>query len=220
MALNKTRWEQIKKGMLGEGWRSVVEIHTDVLKPDRDRIKSKLYEKYPTQRFEHRWYHNHMAYNCLFVRLKGIDAEVIKPEVDKKAENEKKHLEHDFYRQSHNYREEVRKQQILKGAEKYPEPFTPDSWSDRELIDHTMMENVDQGHYIVGLGKRIGALRSTVDKMHSFHKGLKIHLQCGYDNVKKDLDVFSPIRNNYERSIMMIDALIEEGERIGRNENK
>lgn len=70
------------------------------------------------------------------------------------SENIRKHLTSPFYKEAHQWRERVREGQIIKGAMKYPEPFNPDSWTNEELINHAMMENVDQGHYIYGLYHR------------------------------------------------------------------
>jgi hypothetical protein len=75
-----------------------------------------------------------------------------------KQNNLFKHLEHDFYKDAQDYREQERIGQIVKGSEKYPEPFNPDSWSAKELLQHAMQENIDQGHYIYGLYSKISKL--------------------------------------------------------------
>jgi hypothetical protein len=66
-------------------------------------------------------------------------------------ENQKKHLEHPFYKEANDFREEVRTGQILKGAEKYERPFSGTLYTSKQLLVHAMQENVDQGHYIYGL---------------------------------------------------------------------
>jgi hypothetical protein len=71
--------------------------------------------------------------------------------VEETTANEEKHLNHPFYAEANQYRETVRREQVLKGAHKYPEPFNPFSWSPKELLQHAMQENVDQGHYEYGL---------------------------------------------------------------------
>jgi hypothetical protein len=48
--------------------------------------------------------------------------------------------------------------QIQKGAEKYDEPFDPDSWTADELLEHGMQEAVDLTHYLVGLHDKIKKL--------------------------------------------------------------
>ena len=62
-----------------------------------------------------------------------------------------KHLNHPFYAEASNYREHIRLGQIMKGAEKYPEPYNPDNYTAKEQIEHFMQENVDQAHYAYGL---------------------------------------------------------------------
>jgi len=39
-------------------------------------------------------------------------------------------------------------EQIAKGAAKYPEPLNPESWTQLQLIEHAMQENIDQFHYL------------------------------------------------------------------------
>jgi hypothetical protein len=77
---------------------------------------------------------------------------------EKLRNNAAKHLEHPFYSEANKYREQERIGQIVKGSEKYKEPFDPTSWTAKELLSHAMQENVDQGHYIYGLYTKIEAL--------------------------------------------------------------
>lgn len=65
--------------------------------------------------------------------------------------NEFKHLTHPFYKEVEDYVLEVSREQILKGAAKYTEPFDPDSWTGEELANHAMQENRDQAVYITGM---------------------------------------------------------------------
>jgi hypothetical protein len=69
-----------------------------------------------------------------------------------------KHLNHPFYAESSNYREHIRLGQIMKGAEKYPEPYSPENYTAKEQIEHFMQENVDQAHYAYGLYKTVEKL--------------------------------------------------------------
>lgn len=65
------------------------------------------------------------------------------------------HLAHPFYQQAKEVWEKVREGQIIKGSEKYQEPFTPSSWTNTQLVEHAIQENVDQLHYIVGMQQRM-----------------------------------------------------------------
>jgi hypothetical protein len=79
-----------------------------------------------------------------------------------KRENEEKHLAHPFYAEVNQYRETIRREQVLKGAAKYPTPFDPTDWTAKELLQHAMQENVDQGHYIYGLFEKIEAMEKAL----------------------------------------------------------
>lgn len=84
------------------------------------------------------------------------------------------HLRHPFYREADKYREEVRRGQILKGAEKYPKPFSSDDWTAKELLLHAMQENIDQAHYIYGL----------FEKLEKYEQALKYYAK--YDHSHYD----------------------------------
>lgn len=70
-------------------------------------------------------------------------------------ENLAKHRANPFYEDVLSFWLGIRDGQIKKGAEKYPEPFNPDSWSVEELAVHAMQENVDQAVYITGMRDRL-----------------------------------------------------------------
>lgn len=57
------------------------------------------------------------------------------------------HRHHPFYQGARAYWEVMQREQIDKGAGKYPEPLNPFSWSGRQLVEHAFQENVDQAHY-------------------------------------------------------------------------
>jgi chromosome segregation ATPase len=103
--------------------------------------------------------------------------------VEKVSENEEKHLNHPFYAEANQYRETVRREQVLKGAHKYPEPFTTASWTNQEIIDHAMQENVDQAHYIYAAKERMEELEKEIEWL----KGLiKTHEEVG-DGYHKEI---------------------------------
>lgn len=60
--------------------------------------------------------------------------------------------------------EQARINQIAKGAEKYPEPLNPKSWTARQLLDHGIMENVDQLHYFVALHEKMDEMDEELEK--------------------------------------------------------
>jgi chromosome segregation ATPase len=76
-------------------------------------------------------------------------------------------LNHPFYAEANQYRETVRREQVLKGAHKYPEPFTTESWTNQEIIDHAMQENVDQAHYIYAAKERMEELERELKRAES-----------------------------------------------------
>lgn len=76
------------------------------------------------------------------------------------------HLNHSFYKKVDKITDEVRLMQIIKGAEKYPEPFTPSSWTGKELAIHALQELRDGQVYVVGLLERIEELESEIEKIN------------------------------------------------------
>lgn len=86
-----------------------------------------------------------------------------------KAANIQKHLDHPFYAEVKEYVDEVEHQQILKGAEKYPEPYNPNSWTGEELALHAMQELRDGQVYVTGM-------RQRMLKQEKIITSLKMHL--------------------------------------------
>lgn len=68
------------------------------------------------------------------------------------------HLYHPFYQQVDEYVKQVAVQQVMKGAEKYDEPFNPDSWTSDELSNHAMQELRDAQVYTTGMRDRMRKL--------------------------------------------------------------
>jgi hypothetical protein len=67
-----------------------------------------------------------------------------------------RHNRDPLYGNTRQYFEKKQREQIAKGAEKYPESLGRSAWSMAELADHAMEELVDQAHYIT-------ALKTTAD---------------------------------------------------------
>ncbi len=73
-----------------------------------------------------------------------------------------KHYNHQFYAKVDQITDEVKLMQIRKGAEKYPEPFTPSSWTGKELAIHALQELRDGQVYVVGMLERIEQLEEAL----------------------------------------------------------
>ena len=95
------------------------------------------------------------------------------------------HLASPFYAKAKKFWEAVRMGQIHKGAEKYEEPFTPSSWTNEELFLHTMMENVDQLHYIVGMKERMDEQQNTIDELRNEIINLRFTLKELREQLRK-----------------------------------
>jgi hypothetical protein len=74
---------------------------------------------------------------------------------EQKRINEERHLNHPFYKKVDEVTDQVKVEQILKGANKYKEPFNPDSWTNKELVWHQLQELRDAQVYSVGLLDRL-----------------------------------------------------------------
>ncbi|MDN4525339.1 hypothetical protein [Fictibacillus fluitans] len=75
-----------------------------------------------------------------------------------------KQLQHPFYRETDDYRDEIKMRTLEKAAVKYPEPFNPESWTSDQLADHAMAENYDQSNYITGMRNRMRKLEQLVEE--------------------------------------------------------
>lgn len=91
---------------------------------------------------------------------------------EKVQENKQKHLEHPFYKRVKNVVDEIEVEQILKGSEKYPEPFNPASWTGKELAWHALQELRDGQVYVVGLLDHIERQEQMTKDNFEVHKAL------------------------------------------------
>lgn len=84
-------------------------------------------------------------------------------ECEFKRNRRQEHLFHPFYAKVREIVADVEHQQIIKGAEKYPEPFNPHNWTPKELLQHLMQELRDGQVYGVGLFELIEKLEKEVE---------------------------------------------------------
>lgn len=87
--------------------------------------------------------------------IKKIVDTLDNPEVAVAVENLRRHRANKVYIEAAKLWLETQQGQIEKGAAKYPEPLNPDSWTESQLINHALQENVDQAHYLTALLQKI-----------------------------------------------------------------
>jgi chromosome segregation ATPase len=107
--------------------------------------------------------------------------------------NTEKHFNHPFYKNARNEWIKTQDEQILKGSEKYPEPFTPSSWSNEQLAEHAIQENVDQLHYIVGMKERMEQQEKEIERLNKENEN--------------QLHYINSARKDYSKAITTIDEL-------------
>jgi hypothetical protein len=78
-----------------------------------------------------------------------------------------------FYKKARELWMNTQTNQIIKGLEKYPEPFTPSHWTANELLDHALEESVDLVHYIVGLKELLDAKDAEIERLKEEMERLK-----------------------------------------------
>lgn len=105
-------------------------------------------------------------------------------------ENLLKHYNHPFYQKVDQITDEVKLMQIRKGAEKYPEPFTPSSWTGKELAIHALQELRDGQVYVVGMLERIEELEERnafLEKAHRINVNITEHAKEDKEKYKQAL---------------------------------
>jgi hypothetical protein len=79
-----------------------------------------------------------------------------------------------FYEKAKALWQRTQDAQILKGLQKYPEPFNPHSWTPEQLLNHALEETVDLTHYLVGLKELLDAkdkeIQDWIDAVRSKDK--------------------------------------------------
>lgn len=87
--------------------------------------------------------------------------------------NRQEHLDNWVYKEARKFTEEIRTEQILKGAEKYPVPLGDADWTPEQLVHHAMQENIDQAHYLTMLAFEIRMLKTKVERLEKENADLK-----------------------------------------------
>lgn len=93
--------------------------------------------------------------------------------MDTYTENQRKHLDHEFYKDVDLITKDVAEGQILKGAEKYDEPFNPFHWNPEQLLHHTLQELRDAQVYTVGMYKVLTAMKAEIRQLREENHKLK-----------------------------------------------
>lgn len=91
----------------------------------------------------------------------------------KECQNLERHFNHPFYKKVDEVTTEIAKEQIRKGAEKYPEPFDPKSWTNKELVVHLLQELRDGQVYGVGLLQRLEDQEAQIKEQQKHIEFLK-----------------------------------------------
>lgn len=87
-------------------------------------------------------------------KLKGLGIEEIK-----------RHFSNPLYIKADEMAKQTRIDQIIKGAQKYPEPLNPASWSGKELVIHAFQENIDQQHYLVAMLEKFEEMEREIERL-------------------------------------------------------
>ncbi len=104
-----------------------------------------------------------------------------------------KHFNHPFYQTVKENVEKFRMSQIEKGAETYPEPFNPDSWTEEQLYEHSMQELADAQNYNTGMLDRMIKQRKEIERLNKENEN--------------QLHYINSARKDYSKAITTIDEL-------------
>jgi hypothetical protein len=92
-------------------------------------------------------------------QLKGLNIKTIEA-----------HFSNPIYLKADAMAQEVRRDQIIKGAQKYDEPLNPASWTPKQLIQHAFQENIDQQHYLAALQEKFEAMERELQAVSGLYK--------------------------------------------------
>lgn len=139
-------------------------------------------------------------------------------------------LSHPFYIKAKEQFEVVRQGQIVKGAEKYNEPFTPSSWTNAQLGQHALEEVVDLNHYLCGMIERMEYQNNYILLLEKQNNELKEREVIQGDSWRVLLDVKSERTrqdnihpkelNVYKNLAVLIEEVGEVGTALQNNDSK
>lgn len=86
-------------------------------------------------------YGNGPILECIYCQ----EQKLFEQEINERIEQQRGHY---LYKRAEELDNEAKKQQLIKGAEKYPEPLEPDSWTALQGAQHAFQEITDIKHYV------------------------------------------------------------------------
>lgn len=187
--MEREKWNQIKKGMEGAGWKCACELHPAIPEYMQKTIADDQRLKYPKNKFDHQWYHNHNAFLCLFVRPKQEPVQSV---------------------EDNTYREPIIKRldgQTLKGIKKYGTVLPQNKASILDRIEHTQQELTDALVYDEWIREGLIEVAKHMVQLRTFMAGAYLKVS----GLRPD----NPVRSNHERAIQMMDKILEEMGGVG-----
>lgn len=95
----------------------------------------------------------------------------------------------------------VQEEQIRKGAEKYPEPLNPASWTGEQLVRHGMQEVVDLTHYLTAMKFKFQEMERDIRYLYDLVvKDSEIGRRLVEENLREDRPIgmrLETIRRKY-----------------------
>lgn len=129
---------------------------------------------------------------------------------EEKLRREKEHLEHPFYKKVDKVTGEIATEQILKGANKYREPFNPGSWTNKELVKHQLQELRDAQVYGVGLLERLEEQEAEIEK-RKYAIAENCDLRMEIERLKTELGILKGQEGAEEQYLYILKDVLENG---------
>lgn len=96
--------------------------------------------------------------------LKLEEIEVLKEKGEEFLGKFEKQLSNPLYKDANFLYNRTQLNQMVKAAEKYPNPLNVKDWTPEEVLNHAFEELVDQSHYLTTLKYHIDDLKAQIKK--------------------------------------------------------
>lgn len=132
-------------------------------------------------------------------------------------ENLGKQANNPLYKRATQEMQRTKSEQLVKAAEKYPEPLNPDSWTGAQLADHAFQEVFDLTSYVTGMKIKFETMQDIIDDLDARYNETADDARILDNKNKMIIRQAAKWKKKYKQALAGIDKAKEDGNFVINN---
>jgi uncharacterized coiled-coil DUF342 family protein len=132
-------------------------------------------------------------------------------------ENLGKQANNPLYKRATQEMQRTKSEQLVKAAEKYPEPLNPNSWTGAQLADHAFQEVFDLTSYITGMKIKFETMQDIIDDLDARYNETADDARILDNKNKMIIRQAAKWKKKYKQALAGIDKAKEDGNFVINN---